>query len=224
MISLAAHLGLGKEALECTKESYRQYDGGNFWAQYVSFLSFFRHKTKLDIDYSKWACYERLAEISGPRYVHEEFCIISDRPTKLEMDGSNGHCTDGPYIEWSDGSGIYALDGVRIPQYIIDLINKEGSAEEILAIENAEHRLVAIKYYGVHNMLPELGGKVINTYKDYKLHSVTIDGDEERLLEMQNPSEEKKHFEFVPPDINTCQEAMAWRVGFKLYSEPKTYS
>ena len=45
---------------------------------------------------------------------------------------------------------------------------------------------------------------------------------EEKLLEMQNPSEPKKHYEFVPPEVQTVNQALAWRIGWKLdaFKEP----
>ena len=70
-------------------------------------------------------------------------------------------------------------------------------------------------------MLSELGAKSLNKFNDYELFSINIEGSDERLLKMQNPSEPKIHYEWVSPEINTCQEAMAWRCGFKLYTNPK---
>ena len=42
------------------------------------------------------------------------------------------------------------------------MINDKTKAREILAIENAEHRLVAIKHFGVEHMLSSLLSKVVD--------------------------------------------------------------
>ena len=37
---------------------------------------------------------------------------------------------------------------------------------------------------------------------------------------MKNPSEPKTHYEWVEPHIKTCVEALAWRRGIDIFSEP----
>ena len=92
-----------------------------------------------------------------------------------------------------------------------------------------EQRLVLIRNFGAGNMLEELDGKlidedVIRLYGqdiDYKLWAVQIEGNTEKLLEMQNPSEPKRHHEFVTPGIMTCKDALAERMGLDKFKKPK---
>jgi hypothetical protein len=95
-------------------------DGGNQWSGWPSYLSFFRHVAKLEIDYSKWDHYEQAALHSGPRWMHPEFCIVSDRPEVLLVDEENRpHCETGPFCKWRDGSRLYAIHGVYVPENAI---------------------------------------------------------------------------------------------------------
>jgi len=118
-------------------------------------------------------------------------------------------------MKFKDGYEFYALHNIRIEKEMLNY-----NAKEIMAVENVEQRLVLIKNFGVENMLKELDSKIIDTFKEYVLHSVLIEGNKEKLLQMQNPSEPKVHYEFVPPEIETCQQAMAWRFGLDLYVNP----
>lgn len=72
-------------------------------------------------NYSKFDAYEKLAIHSGPRIMHEKFCMISDRPRVLKVDSKNRpHCDTGPFCEWSDGAAMYALHGVRMPMWVVE--------------------------------------------------------------------------------------------------------
>ena len=125
------------------------WNGGNQWGQWASFLSFFRHVVKLPIDYSKWAHYETLAEVSSYRIMHAEFCIISDRPEVLTVDAQNRpHNSVGPFCRWRDGSALYAIHGVRVPAWIVEHPERL-TVEAIEAEGNAEVRRVMIERYGV---------------------------------------------------------------------------
>lgn len=103
-----------KYLLQCAADSYRQWDGGNQWSGWPAYLSFFRYVVELKLDYSAWHHYERLAELSGPRIVHEKFCIVSDRPTVLKLDAKEKpHSISGPFVRWEDGTAMWAHRGVK---------------------------------------------------------------------------------------------------------------
>lgn len=53
--------------------------------------------------------------------MHPQFCVISDRPRTLLVDGLNRpHCATGPFCEWADGTRLYAWHGVRVPALWIE--------------------------------------------------------------------------------------------------------
>jgi hypothetical protein len=141
-------LNIGKFGFECAVKSYRMYQGGNFWSSWDSFISFFRHVAKLDIDYSKYQYWEMAAMHGSYRIMHSEFCIISDRPELLMVDEQNRpHNANGPFCKWRDGMSLYSYHGVRVPEWVI--MQKELiTPEEILKEENAEVRRVMAEIYG----------------------------------------------------------------------------
>ncbi len=159
---------------------------------------------------------------SGPRIMHAEFCIVSDRPSILTVDQTNRpHCLDGPFCKWRDGSSLFAIHGVRMPEWVVMTRAEDLNVNDIMKLSNADQRLMAIKKFGAHNMLEQLGGKSISKKgEEYELFEVNLEGEKEKLLKMKNPSEDKIHYEWVTPDIKTVNEALAYRRNIKTFFEP----
>lgn len=132
------------------------------WAGHHSYYEFFREVAKLPIDWEKWKPWNRLAEISGFRWMHPDFCIVSEKPVYFEVNDQNeGHSEDGPYIQWADGSGIYMVNGVRVPGWIVEApeaITLKSIEEE----DNAEIRRVMMQKYGLKKYIEETGAECID--------------------------------------------------------------
>ena len=120
--------------LECAQLAWKMRNGGNQWAGWCAFITFFRNVALLDIDYSKWDHYEQAAVHAGPRWMHAKFCIVSDRPAVLKIDEENKpHCDDGPFCVWRDGSRVYSIHGVRVSGLVVEqphLITSEMIEED----------------------------------------------------------------------------------------------
>jgi hypothetical protein len=157
---------LGKDAafgLSCAQYSWRMWNGGNQYSAWCSYLAFFRHVAHLPLDYSKWDHYETAALHSGPRLMHAEFCIVSDRPAVLLRDAQNRpHCESGPFCRWRDGSALYAWHGTRVPAWIIEH-PETITAQSITAEPNAEIRRVMIARMGADRYVADLGVEPIQT-------------------------------------------------------------
>ncbi len=142
------------------------WNGGNQWGQGVSYLTFFRYVAKLDLDYSKFAHYEYLAEHSGPRVMTPDFCMVSDRPAVLKRDEQNRpHCDDGPFCRWRDGFSLYAIHGVRVPEWLMmrpDML----TVERIHAEQNEEVRRVMIERYGIARYVRDAQFEVVDADVD----------------------------------------------------------
>lgn len=102
--------------LECAKSASSMWQGGNEWAGWGSYISFFREIAKLNLpEYANWKHWGNLELHSGIRMVHKEFCIISDRPEFIKMDENNQpHCVDGPFKKYRDGWSLYYINGVAV--------------------------------------------------------------------------------------------------------------
>jgi hypothetical protein len=193
------------------------WTGGNQYAGYDSFLSFFQDVAQLPIDYSAYNHWRALAEHSGPRIMHADFCMISDRPTRLLVDDRNRpHCEDGPFCEWADGSQLYAWHGARLPaKWVLQRTTIDPT--EILREANVEQRAAGAACIGWPRMLAALKYKVIDADPDpshgelieLRLEGLPAPG---RFLKAECPRN-GTIVEGVPSEIRTVLEAQAWRVG-----------
>lgn len=214
MRSLSDRLGLGEFGMQCAQKAWRFYQGGNAWSGWSSFITFFRYVAKLDVDYSKWDAFEKLSEHSGYRFVHEKFCIISDRPELLTVNAtSQPHNETGPFCRWRDGSSLFALNGVRMPAKYVLTPAEKMDPQSVMKEQNVEIRRELIRKVGIERMLATLKHKVLHTSGDYSLLSVCLSPEvqDARCLKMVNPSIGCFHIEFVAPECSTVEESLKWR-------------
>ncbi len=206
-------------ALSCAEAAWRLYHGGNQWSGWASWPSFFRHVVKLPISWAKWDCWEQLALHSGWRFVHDEFCIVCDRPEVLTVDAENRpHNDNGPFCRWRDGTALYAVHGVRVPW---DVIERPASitVARIDAEQNAEVRRVMIERYGQARFLVDGGAKAVASDDYGTLYRRELAGDEPIVMvKVVNSTAEldgsfKDYFIRVPQTVKTAREAVAWSFG-----------
>lgn len=132
------------------------------WAAHHSYYEFFREVAQLPIDWAKWMPWNRLGEISGFRWMHEEFCIVSEKPIAFHVNDQNeAHNENGPYIEWADGSAIYAVNGVMVPGWIIEA-PEDIMVSDIDKCEDMEVKRVMMEKYGVNRYLTETKAKILD--------------------------------------------------------------
>ena len=203
----AQRLGVGEFGIKCAQSAWKMLNGGNQWSAWVAYLSAFRHICKLPLGYTKWDHYEKAALHGGPRYIHAEFCIVSDRPRVLKLDAQNRpHCLDGPYCEWSDGFALFCVHGVRVPAWII--LNPETiTVQHIEAEANTEIRRVMIDKFGAQRYMTEAGCIKLHEDKYGVLYSRPLPGGESlTMVRVINSSAEadgtfKEYYLHVAPDL-----------------------
>lgn len=235
--ALSEKFGLGEFGVECVRHVHNMWNGGNQWSGWVSYLSFFRHVAKLDIDYSNWDCYEKLAELSGPRVVHEKFCIISDRPELLAVNSRNQpHGENKPFCKWRDGSALYSVNGVRVPAHVVESPEKM-TADQIEKETNLEVRRVMIDAYGREKFILDSNSKVVHSDDFGVLYRKDLSDDEPLMMvKVVNSTPEpdgsfKDYFIRVDPNayggLKTAHAAVAstWRKedGSMLFAAPEEY-
>jgi hypothetical protein len=195
-------------AIECAWKVYGgMWQGGNQWSGWDAYLSFFRHVVQLDLDYSKYAHWERLAEISGPRVLHAEFAMICDRPTVLTVDEQNRpHAENGPFCRWATGTALYSWHGVQVPRSVIEA-PQTLTAARITAEQNAEVRRVMIERYGTSKYLLDAGATEVHRDEWGVLYRKDIPGDEPLVMvAVKNSTPEpdgsiKNYFLRVHPEL-----------------------
>ena len=201
--------------VSCANNAMNMANGGNHWAQDVSWLSFFDHVAGLALPiYQQWRHYE-LAAIHGSwRWVHQDFCIVSDRPSILLVDDRNRpHCADGPSHQWRDGWSLYFWHGVKVPETVI--MSPQSITTTMIDDEpNQEVRRVMIERYGYDKYAG--ASAVVHEDRFGKLRKRRNKaGDDIAVVEVLNSTPEpdgstKTYFLAVPPECKTALEAVAW--------------
>lgn len=194
--------------LDCCQWHYRMWDGGNQWSAWCSYLSFFRCIAKLDLPYDRWQHYENAAIHGGPRIMHPDFCMISDRPEILLVDDQNRpHCDTGPSHRWRDGWELWHVHGVRVNERIV-MRPDTLTADMILAEQNAEIRRVMLERAGFDRVLDRMSvvdeGEWTNmegVSETATLYRLDLPGDEPLMVvRVECPSTGRVYLLRVDPD------------------------
>ncbi|MBI5847173.1 MAG: hypothetical protein HZB31_04365 [Nitrospirae bacterium] len=131
------------------------------------------------------------------------------------------HCSYGPAVAWEDDFRLYYLNG-RLSSEVFFMPARDIDPRLILKERNAEARKEIIKKLGVKNVIRTLGSKTIDKVGSYELIVLEIPSMNTRptYLKMRNPSTGEWHVEGVPPTVNNCIQALAWRDGEEEYIRP----
>jgi len=186
------------------------------WAQYDCYLTACRDIIGLRLPaHEAYRWWEMAAIEGGYRFMHPEFCMVSDFPEFIRRDERHRpHCADGPSHRWRDGWELYHWHGVSVPRQWI--VGPHPSASEVLAEENVEKRRAGIEILGWDAVLDELDARVIDTDEDPQIGT---------LVEVDLPDSPGSRFvrvrcatgrDFaipVPRDMKTALEANALTYG-----------
>jgi hypothetical protein len=138
-------------------------------------------------EFERFRAWEACALEAGDLLAHEEFCIVSERPQRIQLDGQQQlHGADGPSVLWRDGWSLYHWHGLRIRPKHEYIINDPGriTVESIDNELNSEIRRVMTERFGAARYVMEGGATVVHTVPhDHEL--VGLRG--ARLLQKKGP-------------------------------------
>lgn len=144
--------------------------------------------------------------------------IYLDNPivhSVVEIDGTMRlHREDGPAILFADGSCLYALDDIKVPQWVVETAAADMDPAAVLAIVDVDARMIALRKMGVARLLA--GREPIARDASYAIYDLAdvLDSDEPCLyLDMINPTSGEHHVEGLDSTCTTIADALAWRAG-----------
>jgi hypothetical protein len=163
-----------------------------------------------------------LSKNSGWVWGTEDIAIISETPRVLKIQNGQLHCDNGPAIQYSDGWSLWFLNGVAVPQWLVETKTEDIDPKEILKISNAEQRREFIRKVGIDRICYTLKAEVID--KKGEMYELLLldygDGTKRPYLKMQNPSLGVWHVEGVPVGTKTVEEAIISRKPPKMREIP----
>jgi len=202
--------------------------GGQQWISWSSFYSFLQ---TIGVEYSKDDS-ELLAEwVAEGDNLHwwfpfDEVVFISERPLRLTVNATgNLHNEKEMAIEYSDGWGMYVLNGITVPKYLVVTDSEALSLDFYKNEKNADVKAEFVRKFGVERMLDF--GKKIDSYENYDQEeqpwwykseyelwdmSSIFDGIEyQPYLKMKNQTTEIWHVEALSPACRNLKDAIKER-------------
>lgn len=204
--------GVEVDTAPCSYGSYAQ-DAG-----WVAFYSFFADHCALPIGVDGWEEYRKLIDSNVYEWIQlEDLAIGCPMPQRVMRDADGRfHSTGGIAVEWADGTGIYALHGVRFERELHERVtSRKIKPLEVMAIENMEQRMAAMSFLGATYLFDALGAKFVHEgEKGVKLFEVEVAGQTEYLLRYNDTTDGEEFASFVERDVGASRDAdecMAWK-------------
>lgn len=145
---------------EQAQEIYRAYYAQDWWSSWVAF---YRFGEKIGVKFKPenaelLAAWERLTKACHWFFPFEHWCILSRRPTKVEID-QQGRIHGG--VEYVDGTGVWAHHGIRVPR---EAVRAPGwvTVKRIEDEKNSEVRRAYIEIYGTGKYLLDSGAEQLH--------------------------------------------------------------
>jgi hypothetical protein len=188
----------------------------------LAFYAFFREVCGLMSETEKLEGLEIIGKTAGWFLPFTNICWISERHSKVHQVKRGGrtllHNERGPAVLFPDGWAIWAINGVRVPQKVVEKPN-DLTVAEIQSEANAEIRRVMMERFGWSRYLVESGAKEIHRDDWGILYRQEIKDDEPLVMvKVVNGTPEpdgsiKDYFLRVPPNVNKARDAVAWTFG-----------
>lgn len=206
------------------KDYIHPYLDGHLSSYYFAFYDYM-HEV-LGIEFDCMDNYKILRETQklGNIYPFDDIAIVSRNPVEIHMKDERLHNEKGPAVRYEDDFRVYALNGVRVPKWLVETPWNKIDAAEFAKIDNAEVRREFVRKVGIERITTQLGAIVIDKEGDYELIEVDLKGTTGKhpYLKMLNPSIGTWHMECVDKACKTVKDALQWRNQSMLEPEVLT--
>ena len=151
-----------------------------------------------------------LAQHCGWWAPYKGYVILQDRPCAIHRNEENRlHNESGMAVEYRDGWGVHALNGVRVPDWLVETKSGDLDPHKLTNIDNAQVRAEFVRKVGIDRCWYKLA-QVVDKSGDYELGLI----EKKPYLKMLNPSvPELWHVEGVHPSCDSVLSALRWRNG-----------
>lgn len=188
------------------------YDSG--WTAFYDFMQRIGVEFDKDWNFDTWRNFVLKSGVFAS-ILCENTAFVCIRPRSVHHNEMGDlHNPKGMAIEWSDGYGEYALNGVWVDEKLVMTPSEKLDPAIVLKEKNAEVRREIVRKIGIERVMMKLGAEIIDKQGEYELVLLDLqDGRKREYLKMKNPSIGVTHIEGVKPGIKTVKKALAWRNG-----------
>lgn len=227
-----------RSAVECIYESTGERVGLSgtdgcidaYWVCFYAFCETLKEGMYKEEDSAQLKEWDALVRSTGPCFPYENYCLMTERPIRACYDERELlHSSDGPALEYRDGVKIWAINGVRLPETIGELVVmrpwdmtrkmiESAESEDLRTImqerwcyeevDNAGDRVGA----GGGRWLKETGMQQIHedVYKAYGdtvlMRALLVSKEGRKYLCCSDSSTDRVYYIRVSDDAKTCEE------------------
>jgi hypothetical protein len=183
--------------------------------------------------------YRKVCESVNYIWANTDFVMVCARPIRIARNERGAlHSDNSKAIEYPDGWGLYALNGVSFPE---DLWKKVTSGtmpfQDILAIEDIDQRTQAMRYGNVWDFVKHANGELLDEHTKFRQDGTPVrywlykfpKGDiftEDAYYALYDdlvPGSDKQYMSGVEP-CKTVAEAMSFKFSDGEYTlTPETW-
>ena len=217
-VRASAGASVGASVWDSVRASVGDLVGGQHEAYWLAFYAYFREVCGIEEETKQLDGLLALSKSAGWALPYRDICFVSERHTTLlREERGRLHAEDGPAVRYPDGWAVWAWHGVRVPQEVIEQ-PETLSVTAALGEPNTEVRRVMLTRIGADRLSAELPAGVIDSDVDgrgmprrlFTLGDIT----DRRFIAYSCPSTGREYpAQPVPPQVDTCAEAVAWRFG-----------
>jgi hypothetical protein len=204
---------VGAQVGDQVKDFVWPYLDGHWWASYWAWLSYHEEVVGVKITIEdRWILTEQ--RDFGLIYpLQNGATVICERPLCIKRRELRLHCENGPAVAYGDGTRVWALNGVCVPQALVETKAEALDCKDWITNANAEVRREFVRKVGAERIMVKLGSKRLDKQGDYELHEIDLQGRTGKwpALKMLNPSIGVWHVEWVDKACKTVSAALAWR-------------
>lgn len=207
-------VGSPKEVIKLIgkSEANKTFRGGPFDASWAIhghiIIQVLGHKLQINQRNKRLAdIYRRIAE-GGFWWALENEVFATERPVIHFDERARFHNTEGPAVEFTDGTKLYWIEGIPVSPSVVE-DPSSITFNQIRREHNLEVKRVLIMMYGIQRYLQDSGAECLDESPDSRLYRSDIgkfiictDGSTGRTYQVQ-----------VPEQTQTCQEAQAFLYG-----------
>ena len=191
---------------------------GSHESGWLSFYDYFYRVAGLEV-VERLSGLIELAQCCGWWAPYRNMAILQHRHCELHLNAAHQiHNERGAAVLYRDGLAVWALNGVRVPRWLVETPAEQIDPLAFSKEENAQIRREIVRKVGVERLCAKLGSKILDQRGDYELHLINLGGATGSwpYLKMKNPSIGVYHMEAVAKECSTVEQALAFRNGGDL--------
>ena len=189
-----------------------------WWAGFCAWCDYLREV--LDVDLPDYSVLSDVIDI-GMVWPLDDTVVVCGKPQLIHTNEHGLHCDGGPALAYADGTQLFCLNGVAVPEDIAVPHHATIPVQRWVQEKNVEVKREIIRKVGIERIYNELGATVVDSLGEYELIDMKLtDEITGRYLKMVNPSIDTIHIEGVPSECMTVADALHSRKPKKMRDLP----